>query len=76
MVIDARTREITDTLKQLRELFPTHDNEADPLEVLVRDKKDARKVRAFTTMSGFKTTLYQEDSNYRASISGSSCGCL
>lgn len=76
MIIDARTGEMTDTLKQLKELFPSHDNEADPLEVFVRDKKDAREVRAFSAMSGFKTALYHEDGHYRVIISGSSCGCF
>lgn len=76
MIIDARRSEITDALKQLRELFPSHDNVADPLEVFVTDKKDAQQIRAFASMSGFKTAIYHEDDHYRISISGSSCGCF
>lgn len=75
MIIDARTREMTDTLTQLKALFPSYDNEADPLEVLVKDKKDAGDVRAFASMSGFKTALYHETGHYRVIITGSSCGC-
>jgi len=75
MIIDARTREMADTLKQLKKLFPSHDNEVDPLEVLVRDKKDAGDVRAFASMSGFKTALYHETGYYRVIITGVSCGC-
>ncbi len=75
MIIDAQTSEITDTLKQLRELFRSHDNEADPLEVLSTDRKDAEQIKAFACMSGFKTALCHKHGHYCVSITGASCGC-
>ncbi len=75
MIIDARSGELVDALKRLKELFPIHDNEADPLEVLVRDKKDAGEIRAFASLSGFKTSLYHEGGYYRVIVKGASCGC-
>lgn len=75
MLIDARTVEITDTLKKLRELFASYDCATDLLDVLVSDKKDAQQIRAFASMSGFKTAFYHTDGYYKVSITGSSCGC-
>ncbi|MBI5848293.1 MAG: hypothetical protein HZB31_10180 [Nitrospirae bacterium] len=66
---------MTDTLLQLREMFPSLADEADSLEVLVCVREDAVRVRAFAAMSGFRTELCREDDHYRISISGSSCGC-
>lgn len=75
MIIDARPGDIVDALKQLKELFSSHDNLADPLEVLVRNRKDAGEIRAFASMTGFKTALYHEDGYYRIMIIGASCRC-
>lgn len=75
MIIDARAKDLADALKQLKELFSSHDNETDPLEILVRDKKDAGEIRAFASMTGFKTALYHEDGYYRITVIGASCGC-
>lgn len=75
MIIETRTSEMTDTLEQLRELFPSYLNEANPLEVPVRDYKDASEFRDFASMSGFKTALYHNDGYNSVSITGASCGC-
>lgn len=76
MIIDTRRSEMTEALMQLRELFPSCDNAPEPLEVLVSDRKHVHQIRAFASMSGFKTVLCREDGHYRVSITGSSCGCF
>ncbi len=76
MLIDARTGEITDILKQLKAIFPSCCSDEETIEVITINNKDAQKVKAFAAISGFKTAIYHEDDHYRVSISGSSCGCF
>ena len=76
MNIDARQTELTDVLKRLRSLFPSFCSDEATLDVITDNKKDAKQVKAFASMSGFKTALYNEDCHYRVSIFGSSCGCV
>jgi len=76
MVIDARKGEITDILKKLKDLFPSCNCEEETIEVITINNKDAKQVKAFAAISGFKTAIFHEDGHYRVSISGSSCGCF
>ncbi len=76
MEIDARKSEITDILKRLKDLFTFCNCEEDPIEVITDNAKDAKQVKAFAEISGFKTVICHDDKHYRVSISGSSCGCF
>jgi len=76
MTIDAREADLTGVLKRLKELFPSCSSETETIEVITDNKKDAKQVKAFAALSGFKTAIYHEDGYYRVSISGSSCGCF
>jgi len=75
MKIDARIQGLTETMKRLKELFPSCNSEDTSIDVLTHTKKDAQQIRAFAAMSGFKTALHHESGFYRVSITGASCGC-
>ena len=75
MKIDARIQGLTETMKQLKEIFPSCSSEETSIDVLTHTKKDAQQIKAFAAMSGFKTALYHESGIYRVSITGASCGC-
>ena len=75
MKIDARLQGLTETMKQLKEHFPSCISEDTAIDVLTHTKKDALQIKAFAAMSGFKTAVYDETGYYRVSITGASCGC-
>ena len=76
MQIDARTTEITEVLKRLREVFCACSGDGTSIEVFTRNKKDAQRVKAFASMSGFTTAVHPDDGYYRVHITGSSCACF
>lgn len=75
MKIDARGSMLTDVLKRLKEVTSSGSVRKEAIEVITASRTDAKQVKAFASMSGFETALYQEDDHYRVTISGDSCGC-
>ncbi|MEJ2254761.1 MAG: hypothetical protein P8Y75_10430 [Nitrospirota bacterium] len=75
MLIDAREQDVRETLRRIKEIFQEECSVDVSLDVYVTSREEARKVGAFTAMTGCKTEYRKEDGCNALHISGGSCRC-
>lgn len=74
-VIDGREMQIEDVLKKLRDFLGSRSSLDEPVEVLVRTREDAKKVKGFASMTGSTTKFTQHGGYCSLLVSGGSCRC-
>jgi hypothetical protein len=74
-VIDGREMRIEDVLIKLRNFLNSRCSLDESVEVLVRTREDAKKVKGFAAMSGCETKFKQQGGYCSMLVSGGSCRC-
>ncbi len=75
MIIDGRGIQIEETLKKVREFLNTRCSLEDAVEVLLSSTEDAKKVKAYVSMTGCITEVKKIDDHYSMIVSGGTCRC-
>ena len=73
MVIDAREIELQELFLNLKEMICSSCVKEVAVDVLVKSGSDSRKVNAFASMSGYRTSIEKKEGYYVVHISGYAC---
>jgi len=73
MQIDARELGLEELLKQLKEILASQRGCDVDIDILLRTKRDEKKITAFVSMSGCAAHIDKKDNYYIMHISGTIC---
>jgi len=71
--IDAREIELQELFVKLKEIMCSSCSEEVNVDILVKSGSDSRKVNAFASMSGYRTSIEKKEGYYLVHISGYAC---
>lgn len=74
MTIDGRTLSNDDLMRTLRDAIRTRLC-TEPVDVIVADKSEAARVKAYMKMSGLKVQTLKREGQWDVQGSGEGCGC-
>ncbi len=73
MIVDARTIASRELLLRMRDLLADHCGREVSVEVFLAGEGDAKRLRAFVSMSGCKTIVEKKEGYYIVRITGNVC---
>lgn len=76
MVIDAREIGPQEILTKLKKIFEEYREKEIDIEILIKTQSDAKRIKAFATMSGYNANVEAKNGYFSTHITGISCGCV
>ncbi|MCX5716735.1 MAG: hypothetical protein NTW44_00185 [Nitrospirae bacterium] len=76
MVIDAREIGAHEILTKLKKIFEEYREKEVDIKILIKTQSDAKRIKAFSTMSGYNANVEVKNGYFATRITGISCGCV